>query len=138
VHPTLPTDERIIVMRFDGQLYFANVSYFEDTILSAVADHPNAKFVLVVADGINQVDASGEEVLHHLIERLGGNGITIVLSGMKRQVVQLLDRTHVMERLGRENIFATEEMALDAIYERLSETGYRPLRMPPQGAPEPA
>jgi hypothetical protein len=36
-HPTLPTDERIIVIRFDGQLYFANVSYFEDTILAAVA-----------------------------------------------------------------------------------------------------
>ncbi len=138
VHPTLPTDERIIVMRFDGQLYFANVSYFEDTILAAVADHPNAQFVLVVADGINQLDASGQEVLEHLIERLGANGITVVLSGMKRQVIQVLDRTHLMERLGRENIFATEEMALDAIYDRLKESGYRPLRMPAPAAPQPA
>ncbi len=129
VHPTLPTDERIIVMRFDGQLYFANVSYFEDTILAAVADHPSAKFILVMADGINQLDASGEEVLGHLIDRLGANGITVVLSGMKRQVIQILERTHLMERLGRENLFATEEMALDAIYERLNENGYRPLRM---------
>jgi SulP family sulfate permease len=138
VHPTLPTDERIIVMRFDGQLYFANVSYFEDTILAAVADHPNAQYVLVVADGINQLDASGQEVLEHLIERLGANGITVVLSGMKRQVIQVLDRTHLMERLGRENIFATEEMALDAIYDRLKESGYRPLRMPAPAAPQPA
>lgn len=138
VHPTLPTDERIIVMRFDGQLYFANVSYFEDTILAAVADHPNAQFVLVVADGINQLDASGQEVLEHLIERLGANGITVVLSGMKRQVIQVLDRTHLMERLGRENIYATEEMALDAIYDRLKESGYRPLRMPAPAAPQTA
>jgi SulP family sulfate permease len=131
VHPTLPTDERIIVVRFDGQLYFANVSYFEDTILAAVADHPNAKFILVVADGINQLDASGEEVLEHLIDRLGAIGITMVLSGMKRQVIQVLHRTHLMDHLGHDNIFATEEMALDAIYDRLGETGYRPLRMPP-------
>jgi sulfate permease, SulP family len=136
VHPTLPTDERIIVMRFDGQLYFANVSYFEDTILAAVADHPNAQYILVVADGINQLDASGQEVLEHLIERLGANGITVVLSGMKRQVIQVLDRTHLMARLGRENIFATEEMALDAIYDRLKESGYRPLRMPAPAAPQ--
>ena len=138
VHPTLPTDERIIVVRFDGQLYFANVSYFEDTILAAVADRPNAKFILVVADGINQLDASGQEVLEHLIERLGTNGITMVLSGMKRQVLQVLHRTHLIEHLGTDNIFATEEMALDAIYDRLGETGYRPLRMPPPVSAQPA
>jgi sulfate permease, SulP family len=129
VHPDLPTDERIIAMRFDGQLYFANVSYFEDTLLAAVADHPRASYVLVVADGINQLDASGQEVLAHLIERLGGNGITVVLSGAKRQVIQVLHRTGLIDRLGRENLFATEEMALDAIYTRLNENGYRPLRM---------
>jgi SulP family sulfate permease len=137
VHPTLPTDERIIVVRFDGQLYFANVSYFEDTILAAVADHPNARYILVVADGINQLDASGQEVLEHLIDRLGAIGITMVLSGMKRQVVQVLHRTHLMEHLGHDNIFATAEMALDAIYDRLGETGYRPLRMAPVGDTKP-
>ncbi len=138
VHPTLPTDDRIIVVRFDGQLYFANVSYFEDTILAAVADHPNARYILVVADGINQLDASGQEVLEHLIDRLGANGIVVVLSGMKRQVIEVLKRTHLLERLGHENLFATEEMALDAIYDRLNETGYRPLRMPSERSAQPA
>ena len=63
VHPDLPTDPRIIVMRFDGSLYFANVAYFEEAILGAVADFPDASYVLVMGDGINEVDASGEEVL---------------------------------------------------------------------------
>jgi SulP family sulfate permease len=134
VHPTLPTDERIIAVRFDGQLYFANVAYFEDAILAAVADHPNARYVLVVGDGINQLDASGQEVLHHLVDRLAGNGISMVLSGLKRQVIQVLDRTHLLARIGNDNIFATEEMALDAIYERLAETEHRPLRMPIKAA----
>ena len=122
VHPTLPTDDRIIVMRFDGQLYFANVSYFEDTILAAVADHPDAKYVLVIGDGINQLDASGEEVLHHLIDRLSANDISMVLSGLKRQVIQVMKRTSLWELLGRQ--------ALDAIYDRLEETEHRPLRIP--------
>ena len=130
VHPTLPTDDRIIVMRFDGQLYFANVSYFEDTILAAVADHPDAKYVLVIGDGINQLDASGEEVLHHLIDRLSANDISMVLSGLKRQVIQVMKRTRLWEVVGRQNIFATEQMALDAIYDRLEETEHRPLRIP--------
>jgi SulP family sulfate permease len=127
VHPHLPTDERIVVMRFDGQLYFANVPFFEDTILGAVADHPNAKFVLVVGDGINQLDASGEEVLQHLVQRLRANDITMVFSGLKRQVLQVLERTHLRQVVGGENIFATEDMALRAIYERMGENTNRPL-----------
>ena len=127
VHPTLPTDERIVLVRFDGQLYFANVSFFEDTILGAIADHPNAKYVLVVGDGINQVDASGEEVLKHLVQGLAAIGITMVFSGLKRQVLQLMQRTHLLQLVGNENVFATEDMALQAIYERMGETTNRPL-----------
>ncbi len=127
VHPQLPTDERIVVVRFDGQLYFANVSFFEDTILGAVADHPTAKFILVVGDGINQVDASGEEVLQHLVQRLAAIGITIAFSGLKRQVLQVLERTHLLPVIGRDNIFATEDMALKAIYDRMGENRNRPL-----------
>jgi SulP family sulfate permease len=123
VHPDLPTDENIIVVRFDGSLYFANVSYFEDTILGAVADKPEAKYILVVGDGINQLDASGEEVLHHLSQRLKDHGITLVLSGLKRQVLQVMRDTMLFDHIGQENIFATEDMALADIYKRIGGEG---------------
>ena len=74
VNPDLPTSKHMVAIRFDGSLYFANVSYFEDAMLEAVANHPEAKYVLVVGDGINQLDASGEEVIHHLVERLQSDG----------------------------------------------------------------
>ncbi|WP_303908787.1 SulP family inorganic anion transporter [Thiohalomonas denitrificans] len=119
VHPELPTDPRIIAVRFDGSLYFANVSYFEDAILEAVSCQPSAKFVLVVGDGINQVDASGEEVLHHLVERLKDAGVTLVFSGLKRQVLEVMRHTSLYETIGRDCIYATETMALNAIYEWL-------------------
>ncbi len=119
VHPDLPKDPRVVALRFDGSLYFANVSYFEDTILEAVAHNPNASYVLVVGDGINQLDASGEEVLRHLVERLQSSGVTIVFSGLKRQILRVMHRTRLFDVIGRENIFATEDMALESIYERL-------------------
>ena len=139
VHPTLPTDERIIVMRFDGQLYFANVSYFEDTILAAVADHPNAQYVLVVADGINQLDASGQEVLEHLIERLGANGITVVLSGMKRQVDPGAG-PYPPDRAPRARRTSSppRRWPWTPSTTACKESGYRPLRMPAPAAPQPA
>ncbi len=121
VNPDIPTSPHIIAMRFDGSLYFANVAYFEDTILEAVANKPNAKFVLVVGDAINQLDASGEEVVHHLVERLRDGGTQIVFSGLKKQVLDVMRHTGLLERVGAHNIFATEDQAIAAIYERLGD-----------------
>ena len=123
VNPDLPTSEHVVAMRFDGQLYFANVSYFEDTILEAVAEHPKAKYVLVVGDGINNLDATGEEVIKHLNERLHESGVTLVFSGLKKQVLDVMRNTGLFDEIGQKYIFANEDQALAAIYEWLGEDG---------------
>jgi len=123
VNPDLPTSEHIVAMRFDGELYFANVAYFEDTILGAVAGKPKAKYVLVVGDGINNLDATGEEVIMHLHERLHESGITLVFSGLKKQVLDVMRNTGLFDKIGQQHIFANEDQALAAIYEWLGEDG---------------
>jgi SulP family sulfate permease len=112
----LPVSENIIAMRYDGSLYFANVPYFEDTVLEAVADNPQAKHLLIVSDGINQLDASGDEVIHHLVERLRASGIRVVFSGLKKQVLDVMRHSGLLRYIGEENLFADEERALDSIY----------------------
>jgi SulP family sulfate permease len=119
INKDLPTDENIIAVRFDGSLYFANVSYFEDTMLKAVATYPDAKYLLVVGDAINQIDASGEEVLHHLVERLQSTNMTVVFSGLKRQILLVMKASGLYEIIGEQNIFSYEDFALDEIYKRL-------------------
>jgi len=123
VNPGLPTSKHVVAMRFDGQLYFANVSYFEDAILEAMAEHPQAKYVLVVGDGINNLDATGEEVIKHLNERLHESGITLVFSGLKKQVLDVMRNTGLFEEIGQKHIFANEDQALAAISEWLGDAG---------------
>lgn len=130
VHPGLATSRHVMALRFDGSLYFANVSYFEDAVLEAVADHKEAKYVLIVGDAINQIDASGEEVVHHLVERLRENGIELVFSGLKKQVLDVMRSTGLFDLIGQHNIFATENQALAAIYERLGEEAADDLLCP--------
>jgi SulP family sulfate permease len=132
VHTDLPVDEKVVAVRFDGSLYFANVSYFEEAILKAAADHQEAKFILVVCDGINLLDASGEEVLHHLVQRLHDNGVTLVFSGLKRQILKVMIKTELIEHIGKQNLHATADQALEAIYQQLDAAAdgevYCPLR----------
>ncbi len=112
----LPLSEYIIAIRYDGSLYFANVPYFEDTILEAVSNSPRAKHMLIMANGINQLDASGDEVIHHMVERLRANGIRVVFSGLKKQVLDIMQRSGLLAFIGEENIFPDEDKALDSIY----------------------
>jgi len=122
VYPDLPTGQQMVAVRFDGSLYFANVSYFEDAVLGAVASRPDAKVVLVVGNGINQLDASGEEVIHHLLDRLKDAGVSLVFSGLKKQVVDVMRATGLLDAIGAQNLFASEEYAIADIYQRLGQS----------------
>lgn len=117
----LPVSENIIALRYDGSLYFANVPYFEDAVLEAVANNPRAIHLLIVSDGINQLDASGDEVIHHVVERLRSNGIRVTFSGLKKQVLDVMRQSGLLDYIGQENIFADEERALEAIYVEVLE-----------------
>ena len=120
---------RFATLRFDDSLYFVNVAFFEDAVLAAVADKPQAKYLLVVGGGINQMDASGEEVVRHLVERLRANGVTLVFSGLKKQVLDVMRRTGLFELIGTANIFPNEDQALAAIYHWLGVDGQGELLM---------
>lgn len=112
----LPMSEYIVAIRYDGSLYFANVAYFEDIILEAVANSPNAKHLLIVSDGINQLDASGDEVIHHIVERLRSNGMRVVFSGLKKQVLDVMSHSGLFDYISQANIFPDEDKALESIY----------------------
>jgi len=118
IHPDLPKDDRIIMMRYDGSLYFANVAYFEDAVLHAVSQSPKARYLVILCDAVIEMDASGEESLHKIIKHLKVTGVTVVLSGMKKPIIEVIQRSELNEFLiDNEQLFSTEGMALKHIYE---------------------
>ncbi|MCX7672603.1 MAG: SulP family inorganic anion transporter [Thiobacillaceae bacterium] len=131
----LPTSPHVTVLRFDGRLYFANVAYFEDAVLEAVAANPRAGHVLIVGDGINEIDASGEEVVRHLVERLRASGMRTVFAGLKKQVVDVLRATGALATIGEENIYPTADAALAAIRRELEGRGIDTRGCPLLAAP---
>jgi SulP family sulfate permease len=135
VNPSLITSRHVIALRFDGALYFANVSHFEDAVLEAVASYQEAKYLLVVGNGINRIDASGEEVVHHLVERLRETGVEVVFSGLKKQIIDVMRATGLFGLIGAENIFPTENKALANIYERLGAAAADDMLCPPPPSP---
>ena len=122
-HGLKPLSEHFVPVRFDGSLSFINVAYFEDIVLEAHASFPKAKAILVVGSGINEIDASGEEKVREVAERLRKVGVTLMFSGLKHQVMQVLERAGVVNELGRDSFFSDKETALRLLRQRFDQDG---------------
>jgi len=106
-------------IRFDGDLRFMNVSYFEHALLKLESENPEIKYILVQSSGINEIDASGIEMLRNLYPRFKNSGIKLGFSALKKQVSDVMDRTGLTDEIGSENIFSTDRIAIDKICQRL-------------------
>jgi SulP family sulfate permease len=111
--------QAIGVIRFEASLVFVNVSYFENAVLELERRHPQLPFVLVSASSINDLDASGIELLGSLLESLRKNGSTLVFSGVKPHVRGVISRTGLDKRIGLENFFADDHAAFTALAGRI-------------------
>ena len=113
--------EYLAVVRFDGPLFFANASYLEDRIAEILLAKPNLQHILLVSNGISEMDASGEETLSLMVDRLKSAGIQISLSGVNESVREVLRRTHLLEKIGREHLYTISSRAITLVHQRVHE-----------------
>lgn len=118
-HKLAPISENYVVMRFDGPLNFVNVAYFEDAVEASLARFPKARAILIIGNGINDIDVSGEEKVHALAQSLKEAGITLYFSSLKRQVKAVFDGPQLADTIPAEHIFKTKEKALQTLAETL-------------------
>ncbi len=114
----LESCHHIEMIRFEGPLFFANASYLEDEINKRIEKDSELRHFIIAANGINDMDASGEEMLGLVIQRLRSAGYGVSLSGVNDAVYQVLKRTHLLEEIGESNIYPTMEKAVEEVYER--------------------
>jgi len=114
-HNLTPISDQFVPVRFDGSLTFANVAYFEDIILEAQREFPDAKAIVMIGSGINEMDASGEEKIRELNQRLCALGVKLMFSGLKHQVMKLLDVSGLVAEIGEDRFFSDKKTALKAL-----------------------
>ena len=118
-HYRLKGCRHISVVRFDGALFFANASYLDEQVAHFRTIHPDLRYILLDARGINDMDASGEEALAMIVERLRAAKLGFAMSGVKGQVMAVMERTHLLDRIGRENLYPDTKTAVSALVEEI-------------------
>jgi SulP family sulfate permease len=126
-HYRLKGCRHISVVRFDGALFFANASYLDEQVAKFRTEQPDLRYILLDAKGINDMDASGEEALAMIVERLRSAKLGFAMCSVKGQVMAVMERTHLLDKIGKENIYATTEDAVARIVDKVHENTDLPV-----------
>lgn len=93
------TSDKVLTIRIDESLYFANARFLEDTVYCVVGNRPDLKHLVLMCPAVNRIDASGLESLEGINHRLKDAGVTLHLSEVKGPVMDRLKRSHFLDEL---------------------------------------
>lgn len=127
-HYRLKGCRHVSVVRFDGALFFANASYLDEQVIKFRTEQPDLRYVLLDAKGINDMDASGEEALAMLVARLRAAGLGFAMCGVKGQVMAVMERTGLHNKIGADHLFPDTATALKSILEEIHSKPDLPLK----------
>ena len=105
---------KLVCLRVDASMFFANARGVEDRINAEVAARPELEHVLLQCSAVNDIDASALESLESIASRLKDSGIALHFSEIKGPVMDKLNTTHFLDNLhGR--VFLTNFQAIQAL-----------------------
>ncbi len=111
------TDPRILTLRIDESLYFANARYLEDLVYDLVARNPALEQLVLMCPAVNLIDASALESLEAINHRLQDSGVRFHLSEVKGPVMDRLKRSHFLEVLSGQ-VFMSQYAAWETLRSR--------------------
>ncbi|MCK5727385.1 MAG: sulfate permease [Thiotrichaceae bacterium] len=117
----LKTSDTVSVMRYDGDLYFANAGYLEGKLLNLVASKPKLKVIVLDIEAVDQLDSSGEEMLKQLYDRLQTVGIELYFARAKKQIIDAFIRSGLYAHIGDKYFFRQRTDAVKAAKEDLGD-----------------
>ena len=117
----LKTSDTVAIYRFDGDLYFANTGYLEGKLLNAIANKPKLKVLVLDMESVDQVDSTGEEMLHKLADRLRFNGIWFYIARIKMPVYDAFQRSGLAQQIGENRFFRERTQAIKDAKGQLGE-----------------
>ena len=108
------TNPKLLTLRIDESLYFANARFLEDYIQDRVVTDCPLRHVVLMCSAVNEIDASALESLEAINQRLDSLNIKLHLSEVKGPVMDKLQRSHFLDELTGQ-VFLSQFAAMRAL-----------------------
>ena len=104
-NPDSETYPGLVIIRFDGPLYFATANVLRDKVREVTTDvAPPVTMVLIDMEGVNYIDLEGCDMLNEIATNMKHVGVEIHLARVKHEVMALLEKDGVDKNIGRDHI----------------------------------
>ncbi len=91
----------ILVLRFDAQMYYANIGFFRAKLWEEIhRKGPSLKLVVLNSESIHYLDSMAVTALQEIIAELEAQGIQFYMAAVIGPVRDILTRTGLMEKMG--------------------------------------
>ncbi len=118
-HPDDETWPGLLILRTEGRLFFANAERVADQI-RALVDDARPRVLALDFRAIFDIEYTALKVLQETDETLFNAGVTLWMVGLNPQVLEVVSRSPLGERLGRQRMFFNLDAAVRE-FERLEE-----------------
>jgi high affinity sulfate transporter 1 len=113
--PEYPDDETIdglLIIRPEGSIYFVNVQNVADQIQALVTQY-QPKIIALDMSRVPNIEYSALERLVEGEQRVADDGQTLWLTGLNPNVLEIVRRSGLAERLGRERMLFNAHIAIE-------------------------
>jgi SulP family sulfate permease len=108
----------LLILRFDGSLYFANAPDFADEVRAGVEmSDPRPRVVLVDGESINGIDATAIDTITELYDELKRSDISMRFARVRANVMEIMQRAGLDETIGADHFYLSIHAGVDAFVE---------------------
>ena len=105
--------EDLLIIRFDGQLYFGNIQYFKTLVEEEIQKKQTTiKGFVLNAEAIHYIDATATSQLITLFESLQQKGIRVLIAGAIGPTRDRIFKSKLIDTLKAKNLFINTEDAV--------------------------
>jgi MFS superfamily sulfate permease-like transporter len=116
-HPEDETFPGLVIARTEGRMYFGNAPVIGEK-LRGLIDREKPRVVLLDCGAIPGLEFTALKMLDEAEARLRGQGVDLWLAALNPEALEVMRRTALADRLGRERMFFTVEAAVEAYLKR--------------------
>ena len=122
VEPGLNECPQLKILRIEGSIYFGAVNHVDTHFDTLRERSPDQTHLLVMSKSINFVDVAGAELLATEAQRRRRMGGQLYFYSLRQPVRDILERSGLIETIGRENVFHGKREAIAGVFARLDRS----------------
>ena len=121
-YPDGETIPGLLILRFDGTLFFANSHDFIVAANRAIkAQDPPPQVVMLDGESMNDIDATAVITVKEFQEKLAQDNTQLWFARVKADVVEIMKRGSLEEAVPAENYYPTVQAGVDAFLSEREE-----------------